>query len=68
MHSISYLMSDRKRSVSVETFFENKTPFKLMTPCGTSHLFILIGYSLEYTIGPLNVKQDIGETANSILE
>ena len=39
-----------------------------MTPCGTSHLFILIGYSLEYTIGPLNVKQDIGETANSILE
>ena len=39
-----------------------------MTLCGTSHLFILIGFSLEHIFGPLNVKQNIGETANSILE
>ena len=39
-----------------------------MTPCGTSHLFILIGFSLEHVFGALNVKENIGETANSILE
>ena len=39
-----------------------------MTPCGTSHLFILIGFSLELIFGALDVKENIGETANSILE
>ena len=34
----------------------------------TSHLLILVRFGLEHVFGPLNVQQNIGETANCILE
>ena len=51
------------------TVFSFDTVRKEVTPCGIFyHLFILVRLGLEHIFGPLNVQQNIGETANGILK